>query len=556
MSTLENGGFPLPEVARSLSPYISTRQEALQIRRTLTVYLTSLLKDEGTARRSPLSLAVPGVDIQHLEIPSEASGLLKEYLKEMQAHLIARREFCAVTAQGQDHPPSNSYISPLTNATPTGDGAEASAMPTYLALLRQRRRYEKLRILRDYMDVLLTKPAAKAGYLNIAKFQLDPLPVLPVQQPAGLMVSSRSLKESVDELVLRLEKAVLRAKNKLENEQKLFMRIKARQQSGHGIESAERFTPADRESRGHALHQTRQELINWVEQELSKTDVAPDTSEPQVGINHRPQPASKDTEQRILEIQSQYGEYIEARKNCLATVAEATSMPSTVSEDHALASSNLAEQSGTVNGACCSGLLDSYMRLLVPLNLQRLIAQQKTYMTSTLAKEHEATIQLLNRLADESHLLSAYPLLVTDSRFQKITAALGSKLSSIHLDARSGSGTQTKTIEMASRWAFAANAAKTTAQDALEEKIAQGTDHMGNAQEVLSEVVELLGQRARVTSAEKQSSIEDEDDDIWAPSTSSRVRKGTHKPKVGNKDSPRNIWHGLRGDLGSHIQGD
>lgn len=555
MSTLERDGFPLPEVARSLSPYISTRQEALQIRRTLTVYLTSLLKDEETAR-SPLSLTVPDVEIQLPEIQSEESGVFKEYFREMQAHLIASREFRAVTVQGRDHPQSNSYISQLTKATPTGDDAEASALATYLSLLRQRRRYEKLRILRDYMDVLLTKPAARAGYPNIPKVQLDPLPVLPVQQPAGLMTSSGSLNESVDELVLRLEKAVLRAKHKLENEQKLFMRIKARQQNGHGIESTERTTPSDGETRGHALHQTRQELINWVEQELSKTDVAPDTSEHQVGISHRPQPASKDTEQRVLEIQSHYGEYIEARKNCLATVAEATSMPSTVSEGQARASSTLAEPSGTVNGACCSRLLDSYMRLLVPLNLQRLIAQQKTYMTSTLAKEQEATIQVLNRLADESHLLSAYPLLVADPRFQKITAALGSKVSPIHLDARSGTGTQTKTIEMARRWAFAANAAKATVQDALEERIAQGTDHLGNAPKVLSEVVDLLGQRARVTGAERQSSIEDEDEALWAPGTSSRARKGTHKPKVGNKDSPRNIWHGLRGDLGSHIEAD
>lgn len=551
MSTHEKGSFPLPEVTRSLSPYISTRQEALQIRRTLTVYLTSLLNDEETANRLHLSLTIPDVDIQILEIPSEVSGAFKQYLKQMQAHLIARREYRAVALQERDHPDSNSYISPLTKGIAVGDGAEASSLHTYLALLRQRRRYERLRILRDYMDVLVTKPAAKVSYLETTKTQLDALPVLPLQQPPVSIIPSR-LNESVDELVLRLEKAVLRTKHKLEIERKLISKIKVRQQSGRGIDTTEGVTSSDRENRGHALHQTRQQLIDWVEQELARTDVAPNTPQHEVGTtNHKARSAAGDIEQSTREIESHYGGYIKARKMCLATVAEATSSaPLSVSESDHITSSNIAEKSGTVTGARSSGLLDSYHRLLVPLNLQRLIVQQKAYIGSTLAMEGEATIQVLDRLADESHLLPAYPLLARDSRFQNTTAALGSKVSPKHPDATSGSGTQTKALEMTSRWAFAASAAKASAQEGLQKKIVQGTDHMGNAQEILLEMHKLLGQRSRFAGNKKEPEIEDGVKAIWARSSSSRARKGNPILKVENKGIPRNIWHGLRGDLG------
>jgi hypothetical protein len=548
MSTLEKGSFPLPEVARSLSPFIRTRQEALQIRRTLTVYLTSLLHDDGTASGSPLTLTVPDVDILLPEVPSEMSGVSKEYLKAMQAHLIARKEYRAVALRDQDHTASNSYISPSPKGISIGDDAEATTMHTYLALLKQRRRYERLRILRDNIDVLVTKPAAKARYLEISEIQLDALPVLPLQQPPVSIISS-GLTESVDELVLRLEKAVLQAKHKLEIEQKLFSKFKVRQQGGRGIYTTDLSAPSDRENRSHALHQTRQELIDWVEQELAKTDVASDLPQHEVGTTDKARPATGDIEQCTRDIESHYGGYIKARKICLATVAEATStVPLSISEIDPLTSSTLAEQRKSVTDAYCWGLLYSYSRLLVPLNLQRLIAQQKDYIRSSLAMEEEATTQVLDRLADESHLLPSYPLLARDARFQNITAALGSKVSPMHSVVPSGSRTQIKVLEMASRWAFAASAAKSSAQEGLQEKIGQGTDHMGNAQDILSDLVSLLGQRS-VAGTESGPQTENEVENIWAPSSSFRARKDKPILKVENGGIPKNIWHGLRGDL-------
>ena len=548
MSTLEKRSFPLSEVARSLSPYINTRQEALQIRRTLTVYFTSLLIDEGTASGSPLTLTVPDVDILLPEVPSEMSGVSREYLEEMQAHLMARREYRAVALRDQDCPASISYISPSSKEISIGDGAEATTMHIYLALLRQRRRYERLRILRDNMDVLGTKPAAKARYLEIPEIQLDALPVLPLRQPpVSIIPSGRS--ESVDELVLRLEKAVLQAKHKLEIEQKLFSKIKVRQQNGRGINTTDSSVPSDRGKRSHALHQTRQELIDWVEQELAKTDVASDLPTHEVETTDKPRPATGDIEQCRRDIENHYGGYIKARRICLATVAEATSsVPLSISEIDSLTSSTLAEQPKTVTGAYCSGLLYSYSRLLVPLNLQRLLTQHKDYIRSSLVIEEETTTQVLDRLADESHLLPAYPLLARDARFQNITAALGSKLSPMHFVVPSGSQTQTKVLEMATRWAFAASAAKSSAQEGLQEKIAQGTDHMGNAQNILSEMVSLLGQRS-VFSTEIGPQSENEVEKIWAPSSSFRARKDKPILKVENGGIPKNIWHGLRGDL-------
>ncbi|MCJ1361322.1 hypothetical protein MMC16_000420 [Acarospora aff. strigata] len=555
MTVVDNDTFALPEVARSLSPYITTRQDALRIRRILTVYFTSFLTDRGVVKESTLCLMTSDKDAQSKEISPEVGGLYKEYFEELQANTIAKVKYRAAAFQSQDDVGSIPRIGMLSSNTSVSDMSEDSLMRTYLALLRQRRRYERLRVLQDYMHELTTKPAAKADYVDIGKIQLDELPMPPLHQmpahitPSAQVSASGLSSYKVNELVLRLEKTLLRAKQNLENEQNLLADLKARQYSASGRIRSEGKTLSDRKSRVHALHRTRGELIEWIERELAKTDSTSDNVQYDEGTSHASQEITKDTQQHITDIEGYYTEYVMARKSCLAIVAEATSpAASQVSGRRPLSSPKNKLQLGTESGARCSGLLDSYARLLVPLSLHRPIAQQKSHIVSVLTREQEGSIRVLDRLADESNLLSTYPLLITDPRFQNIAAALGSKPSSLPNDEHSTGGSQMKTLEFSRRWAFAASAAKDLTNEFCDEKIVQGAEHTENARNVLSEVRGLLDQGLQPTGAEGEPKVED--GDIWVPSLSSQEQKDKNATKFGRTDSPKTIWYGLRGNIG------
>ncbi len=557
MIELENGSFSLAEVATSLAPYIRTRQEALHIRRTLTVYLTSRLTGVETVKASCLSLIEPDEAVQPPQIARELSGIRKDYLKELQANIMTRNDFQALAARTRAHIAPDSSTNLLSTDTRAVDDVVEPITHTYLALLRQRRRYEKLRILQDYMDVLVEKPAAKADYLDVGRIQMESPPLL--QPPTDMTgytepSTSGSSGHTVDELVARLEKAVLRARHNLENEKKLLADLKARQHSANGKTNG--GTPPDRESRLHVLSRTRDELINWIEGELAKTESpkSPPNNAQYEGTNPEPHHPTKDTEQHVLDIKHKYTKYVEARKTYLAALAEATSpIPPAVSGEHLLRSHKDEVQTRTVHSAVCSVLPYLSANLLFPLNLQKWTAQQKSHIGTSLSKEQEATIQVLDRLADESHLLPAYPLLATDPRFQNVAKALGSKAMPLQIDDRSAGRQQMRTLEMARAWAFAAGAAKASTQDVLDEKLAQGTKHTYSAQDVLGDVRVLLGQGPQRAGTEKAPGIEDED--IWATSAAPRTKRSNHKTKSEGKDSSKSIWFGLQGNLRSNSHG-
>lgn len=546
---IDNENFPLPQVATSLIPYIRTRQEALRIRRTLTVYLTSQLKGVDSLKGSSLALVAPAESVHLSRIPAELSGLRKAYLKELRLNITASKDFQALATQSHARADPESSSGPISTANRTLDNSGDSVLHTYLPLLRQRQRYEKLGILQDYLDVLAGKCAAKADYLDIRRIQKDAPPLPQVQTETGGRSDrdlSGSSSNTVDELVIRLEKAVLRARHNLEKEKKLLADLQLRQQSTK--DSTHSGTLPGGGSRYQALSQTWDELNKWIDGELSNTDCLPNNFQDKPTgseIRH----STKDTQQHMVEIKHEYTKYLQARRMSLAAVVEATSpMPPSLSVDHRLHSQKDGSQTETVNGALLPALPYLNAHVLSPLNLQKSITQQRSYITNSLAKEQQATVHVLDRFTDESHLLPAYPFLVTDSRFQHIAAALGSK-KPLQVDEQSTSRHQMKTLEMARAWAFAAGAARASTQEVLEDKLADGTEHTRNCHEVLENVRILLGKGLRHAGTEEDPASEDED--IWVTGAARDPRGRKEKTKLEGTDSSTSIWYRLRGDVRS-----
>ena len=91
MTTLEDALFS--RITESLGPHIKTRSEALRIRRILTLYLASALAVSNGRMISPMSLAIPGQDVYVKSIPSDISGIRRDYLLALQAHVKARQNY-------------------------------------------------------------------------------------------------------------------------------------------------------------------------------------------------------------------------------------------------------------------------------------------------------------------------------------------------------------------------------------------------------------------------------------------------------------------------------
>src|SRR5207247_2383510 len=142
----------------------------------------------------------------------------------------------------------------------------------HIALLNQRRRYEKVRILQDYLDLLDQKPASDIYFLDLHKIveTLGEPPQLPTEVLER--EEERTLSpdtNTVENLVERLERAVLLSKNLLDSEKAFATKLRA-QKSLSTDQIDRRFTPFQNPSKLEAVRRTRDELIVWIEDELPK----------------------------------------------------------------------------------------------------------------------------------------------------------------------------------------------------------------------------------------------------------------------------------------------
>src|SRR5947207_495082 len=153
--------FPLPEVLSSLEPYIKTRQEILQIRRVLTVSLNSQNSALG------LNEVIASAPVRKARVNSTLSDTLgkrKAYSKAVFELEKARDEHRSLAQAVVEDAPTDSVTTKDADVQDQSDFFQA-----HIALLNRRRRYEKLRILQDYLDLLDQKPASDIYFLDLHK---------------------------------------------------------------------------------------------------------------------------------------------------------------------------------------------------------------------------------------------------------------------------------------------------------------------------------------------------------------------------------------------------
>jgi septum formation inhibitor MinC len=488
----------LPETIRkaqlSLSSYIKQRQEATHIRRVLAAHLDSTVDPNGHPLPRPLSLVDASCSVE--STPHGVRGLQKEYLRCVRANINARREYAQICkahhVKGQDHASSN-----------RGNDALGHPMEDFLGLVKQQQKHEVLCIIQDYVDMLSQKPTAAPEFLD-PKDVLKDVESLPQVPPEVLNVSSTQkrpggvdLKDFVDQL----EKSVLRAKLLLRGEQKLLAKVKSEQGKPLVSEAGKL----------QALGTTRNELINWIEAELSRAGESSPEEEDTHAISSPEKKSAKSIDVQLAAIQQQYSRYTKARQKLVLAATGRLKPQVGIAPDEETDLAVAISESGGVHET--SNVTYPYLEELVAVsNEQKAIIQQKSHLTIKLAKQLKESSQSLERLAHESHLLPAHPMPTSLSNSKGPESSFGDEISK-HEKPDSSRG--------ARAWVYASESAANFMKEAILEKLEEGSMEIDESRQTMLELQRLLGDDTKATSADKDEGSSNQRDvadsnDIWS----------------------------------------
>lgn len=498
------------EAQKSLAPYIKSRQEAAHIRRILALHLKSQVDEKGDGQLlAPISLVSESATIQ--PTASKSHGLQREYLKALKANIKARQEYARLSNQTQNS--SNQQV-------------EEASLDPYLALVKQKQKYERLRILQDYIDGLASKTSAVASFLEQPAVTTSVLPQLPADIVSSASHSgSYSPAISLENLIQDLEKDILRAKMFLKSEKELLSKVQADQKKS--LRRTSSTKPADSQQILKALGKTRNELINWVEEELGKageisdfeTYDAPEASD-----------ADKPIEQAVNEVRAKYAQYLQARKRFL----EAVGRPVIPDVPRIAQANDVPADSQTQN----TGKRDEMVRYITPYlsellavsREQKSLTQQRSHLTTSLAKQNKETLQVFDRLAEESHLLVKYPLPPQSGHRNRGMAPTFADEMGIVVKETPGVSHRAK------EWTYAAEAASIETMEAVCMSVDEGKAAVEEATKVLESLEGMLGYSIR-------KAREDADgEDVWIK----EAKHGGSRQKMAMKD----IWSTIDGNLG------
>jgi hypothetical protein len=508
----------LAHAQNSLASYIRSRKEASHIRQALAAHVNSHLNHAvGYTQEPAFALVHDSTSVKNTS--GTTPGLRKEYLKAIRANIKARREYdrvCNTNTLRNGDLKSRDVLSGSSYAA-SNSWDKSDQIDSYLSLIKQRQRHERLRILQDYVNKLEQKSAAATSYLDQPNPQLPGLPQIPAEVVASSASGNQELNhKALRDLIRGLEQAVLRAKVQLRKEKELLEQVK----TGSLNKGRGGLSPVPRDVQAlQALDRTRNELITWVEEELGKAGDSESQDAPETH-HHIPTDANESIEDQLVIVKAQYGRYIQARKTFIDTIAETVEPVLNINPTEKKEVD--VEDNETESSPSTTWIVSPYLRELQLIsNEQKSSIQQKSHLTVGLAKQHKETVQLFDRLAHESHLLPAYPM-----------KAAGRNIGNFDLDEMAGKE-MPSAAHRARAWTSAGESASTATKDFVLANTGKGEVAIEGARTALSTLDELLGHN----SGQAASLV----DDIWTSETaSSKV-----KAKIQG-----DIWAILDGNLG------
>lgn len=404
-------------------------------------------------------------------------------------------------------------------------------LSTYLDIFEARRKHEKLGILREYADELAKEDAAQPEYF---KFESVNNEIGPMPDPQFAPQYNKSADMSDDmktrALVLHLEKGYLRANDALQKEKKLLAEAKEKYKN---LSASDTSRSSDGNGSILALSRTRDELVDWMEEQLARVNEIEDASETTAPTN--PSTENVPIEEWMATIRRLYNHYLSVRRSLVAFSLKPRNAPNL--EELKIAKQEEIQTPGTSRSPKATTIFETSLvipylteHLIPTADVQQTSLQEKSHITNTLYEQNRATERILTRLADESHLLANYPMPATQPGFQDAVVPLnGLKLQPPPFKNESDVHGEASIIKHGQAWAFAAEAAKKAQDETLAQKLQQGEEHAMTAKATLLELQNLLHGGGEVKKAGEE--------DIWVERS---------QPKASQY---RGVWAGLDGKI-------
>jgi hypothetical protein len=523
-------GGPGMKTAENMSP-----EETVKIRRLLTLYLASLITfpDE---RPSHFQLCNPETALEVKSIPREVTGLRRQYLKEVQANIKARNDYQDLLAQ-QARPGE-------TGEDVADAGDRVARLETHLRLLQLRKRREEVQITRHYLEKLKETNPAKDGGLPFKQQPIDEdATTASLQAPLGINYENTG-RDSTEALMKKLERAVIRAKYQLEREERLLAEVKARHPEDSSADQGN-----DPRPRLNALAATRDELVRFLEEKMPSDSLEYDNSA-HSAVENDAEPAL-DREQVQEEIQAEYEKYLTARKRLLDVASTALSAPGgpeshdTISgKDTEVVDDRVGAPLPVITQPALSVLPFISEQLLPQLRNQKAHALQRSYTSKVLNTERRKALDSLELLADESHLLPAYPIMARQTRFKNVVSALGGPKKPDH--AMADAEDTDEMIKRVEAWAFAAEEASKAGDGFVMDKVNYGNERLDGAEGSLALLDKLLGKDPQRLATAGHGGDEA---DIWLEAAGAGTENAQNRRTrpIQQESGP---WEGLNGAVG------
>ncbi|KAM0563969.1 hypothetical protein ACHAPJ_000177 [Fusarium lateritium] len=502
---------------RTLDPYIKPREQVNYIRRVLALHLGSCSHDGPV--KQPVSLADTARDVT---LDPSSKGIYRDYIEALKANVDARRKYDDTT---QSNLPSSTSTSAHEEPSSSNELLEER-----IALLKLQAKQGRLSAVQNHLDSLMQKPAAAPEFLDPEDVfhEAIGLPSVPKEVVNSLVAQQSVKKADLTEQVAQLEKTVLRAKLLLQREEQLLRETRANAQGipdviSNGI-------------RLHALNTTRNELINWIETELSKASGDEDGEEEgeSGSKSHGQSTADQATiNKQLITIKDKYTKYLATRRSLLSSVGERSeSLAAPV-----LAPAKSQQRAEEPEPASSTYLFTPYIETLLTLSKkQKAMITQKAHVNATLSKEIKDNCQSLSHLEEESQLLPSHSAAPTSRR----RSGLGELLASTEKSGLTGK---------VQPWVLAADSAKLATLENVAEQVEGGHLALENSMQTLQEIDQLLGQGE--TTQEEEAQADTTEDDFWLETgakSPSKARKHTEKSK--DTEQSKDVWSSLHGNLG------
>jgi hypothetical protein len=295
---------PIPQVEDALSPYIHTRQETTRIRQSLTEYLKRHIQDEQPLSHLSLTCPPPSLKATATSIPSD--GLYKQYLEALAAHQRAQERYATIKDEIHELHDEHVRTQARQSSASTNDSVRE-----YIQLLRQRRQHRKLEIIQDGVTRLVDSESNPV-HVDLKASVKEKLGDPPHPPMASLDQSDAEAK--VEELTFRLKKELLVARSRLEDAKTAKITAEAERS----------MEPPTLQEKVETLRKARDELILWVEGELTKIPEAdPDVSQADISFQSDEAQSSAEEisdEELASRVEDLYHRYNVAREKLIANV--------------------------------------------------------------------------------------------------------------------------------------------------------------------------------------------------------------------------------------------